>query len=258
MNATNSMVTSDQTYRRPVKWSSYAQTDRGAVREVNEDSILSLADLSLWAVADGLGGHAVGDVASQMVTDSLALIKPKEYLNDMVNGAEDLLLDANSKIFEYSDIMLDRATMGSTVVSLLIHGQVGVCLWAGDSRLYRYRNNELTQLTRDHSQVEEWVQAGLLHPDDSQNHPQANIITRAIGVGERVDIDMTVFNTRIGDTFLLCSDGLYNAITQEQLETGLRHRHAEACVTELMDVALANKASDNVSIIVVKGEPGKL
>lgn len=228
------------------------------VREANEDAILSREKIGLWAVADGLGGHAVGDVASRMVVESLAETQRKPHLNDMVVGVEDSLINANSNIFEYADIMLENATMGTTVVSLIIQGLVGVCLWVGDSRLYRYRRNELMQMSRDHSQVEEWVQQGIIKPEESENHPQGNIITRAIGVGENVDIDVSVFSTRIGDTFLLCSDGLYNAVSKNDIGECLRLTDVQDCVDKLMMLALENGAPDNVSIIVIKGELGRV
>ena len=247
----------NKTHRRPVKWSSFAQTDKGMIREVNEDAIISREDIGLWAVADGMGGHAIGDVASTMVIDSLAEAASKSYLNDSVVAVEDCLLQANSNIYAYSQRMLDGATMGTTVIALLLHDQVGVCFWVGDSRLYRHRDNELLQLTRDHSQVEEWLQQGLLQPEEAGNHPQRNVITRAVGVEDQLNIDMDVFDASIGDTFLLCSDGLYNAIDRKQIVDGLSCREAKEAVTTLMTAALANGASDNVSIIVVKGEPGE-
>ena len=247
----------DKTYRRPVQWSSYGNTDKGTVRKVNEDSICVREEIRLWAVADGLGGHAVGDIASRMITDTLTGVVGQQCLNDMVLAVEDKLLDANQAILDYSATQLDRATMGSTIVSLLIHGRVGVCFWAGDSRLYHYRQGELRQLTRDHSQVEEWVQQGLLSPEEGANHPRSNVITRALGVDEEVDIDLMVFDAGIGDTFLLCSDGLYNAVDKDTIKAGLSHRTTQDSADELLQMAMNNGASDNVSVIVVKGEPGQ-
>jgi serine/threonine protein phosphatase PrpC len=237
-----------------VVWNSVAKTDVGMVREINEDSILSLPEAGFWAVADGMGGYEAGDVASSMVLDSLSDLTRCESLNDAVDAIEDCLLDVNGKILEYGDIMLDGRTLGSTVVSLLIQGRVGVCLWAGDSRLYRLRNRQLIQLSRDHSQVEEHVQQGYLSPDQAESHPDSNVITRAIGAEAELYVDINVFSTQLGDVFLLCSDGLYNMVNSEEMaEVLLAHPLTDA-VQILVDLALQRGADDNVSVILVKGE----
>jgi len=246
---------SDTTIRRPIRWNSAQDTNVGMVREVNEDSILSSPELQLWAVADGMGGYEAGNVASNMIVKTLESISNRDSLNDMVNLVEDSLIDANHRILEYADIMLDGRTLGSTVVSLLIKGAVGICLWAGDSRLYRYRNQELLQLSRDHSQVEELVQQGFLTPEEAENHPDSNVITRAIGASTDICIDINVFSVQLGDIFLLCSDGLYNMVSHEQMAETLATLSARDAVDELIQKALDNGANDNVSVIVVKGEP---
>lgn len=246
---------SDTTIRRPIRWNSAEDTHVGMVREINEDSIISLPEIQLWAVADGMGGYEAGNVASNMIVKSLASVTGKSSLNDFVDTVEDSLIDVNHRILEYADIMLDGRTLGSTVVSLLIKGHVGVCLWAGDSRLYRYRNNELIQLSRDHSQVEELVQQGFLTPEEAETHPDSNVITRAIGAHADIYIDVNVFSVQLGDTFLLCSDGLYNMVSREQIAQTLASSSTEEAVTSLIQQSLDNGANDNVSVIVIKGEP---
>lgn len=249
---------SDSTYRRPVDWQSAGVSDVGTVREVNEDSILDSHDAPIWAVADGMGGHAVGEVASQKIVEALATVKVSPALGDSVDDLERTLLDVNEHIIGYADIMFDNATMGSTVVTLYIHGRVGVCLWAGDSRLYRLRNGKLDQLSRDHSHVEELVRAGIIAPEDAQSHPNANVITRAVGIDLDLTIDINVFSTQIGDTFLLCSDGLYNAVEIDDIESALKQLDPQQCCDDLVRMALENNASDNVSVVVVKGTAGKV
>jgi len=246
---------SDTTIRRPIRWSSAQDTNVGMVREVNEDSILSSPDVQLWAVADGMGGYEAGNVASNMIVKTLDGITNKSSLNDMIDCVEDSLIDANHRILEYADIMLDGRTLGSTVVTLFIKGHVGTCLWAGDSRLYRYRNNELMQLSRDHSQVEELVQQGFLSPEEAESHPDSNVITRAIGANPDIYIDINVFSVQLGDTFLLCSDGLYNMVSKEEITSSIANLNVEDAVDELIQKALDNGANDNVSVILVKGEP---
>lgn len=248
----------ERTFRRPIHWSCGDRTDVGRVREINEDALLVKPDIGLWAVADGMGGHEVGDVASRMIVEALALVEPAAALSDFVDVVEQALVDVNRQIIDYADVMFDSATMGSTLVALVIRGRVGVCLWAGDSRLYRMRNHQLTQLTRDHSHVQDLLEAGEISEEEAVNHPHGNVITRAVGVEEDGLIDINVFNTQIGDTFVLCSDGLYNTVDDEQIMQTLSENDAEQAAQQLVQASLANGAPDNVTVIVVKGEPGKI
>lgn len=247
----------DRTFRRPIEWRSGERTDVGAVRQINEDALLVRTEIGLWAVADGMGGHEVGDVASRMIIDSLTQVSGSERLSDFVDGVEQSLLDVNQQILDYADLMFDKATMGSTLVALMIRGRVGVCLWAGDSRLYRLRNHQLSQLSRDHSHVQELVEMGAIAPEEAAKHPHANVITRAIGVEEPGFIDINVFNAHIGDTFLLCSDGLYNTMEDAEISRLLGGRDPQQAAEALVQLALERGAPDNVSVVVVKGEPGK-
>lgn len=244
----------DTTIRRPIRWSSAQNTNVGMVREINEDSVLSIPETQLWAVADGMGGYEAGNVASNMIVKSLEPITCKTSLNDIVNCVEDSLIDVNHRILEYADIMLDGRTLGSTIVTLLIKGHTGVCLWAGDSRLYRYRNNQLTQLSRDHSQVEELVLQGFLSPEEAENHPNANIITRAVGATPDIYIDINIFSAQFGDIFLLCSDGLYSMVSKEEIADTIARLPIDEAVDSLIQKTLDAGANDNVSVILVKGE----
>jgi serine/threonine protein phosphatase PrpC len=248
----------DTTVQRPITWNFRCKTDIGKVRKVNEDSVFGLSEIGLWAVADGMGGYAAGDVASSMVVNALERIEPKERLSDMVDAVEDALIDVNAGIREYGDVMLDQGTLGSTVVSLLIKGRAGICLWAGDSRLYRYRNRQLQQLSQDHSHVAELVQQGVLHPDEASHHPDSNVITRAVGADEELFLDISAFTVQVGDTFLLCSDGLHNAVDLNAAPDLFEQSDVEKIAGDLLDRALENGAPDNVSLIVVRGEPGSI
>lgn len=249
---------SDTTVRRPIKWNSFAESNVGTVRSINEDSILSKPESNIWAVADGMGGYEAGDVASSMVVRTLGEIEYKESLSDIVDAIEDNLIDVNFRIQEYADIMLDGRMLGSTVVSLVIRGRVGACLWAGDSRLYRYRSGKLQQLSRDHSHVEDLISQGQLTPEEAENHPDSNVITRAVGAHEELYVDINVFSLQLGDILLLCSDGLYNAVNQQDIIRLIASANAENSVKDLIAKALENGASDNVSVIIIKGEPGTL
>lgn len=245
----------DITVRRPIKWLCASVSDVGTVRTLNEDAVLVRSEIGLWAVADGMGGHDAGSVASRMIVDSLGELQKRDSLNDCVTAIEDTILDANRRLLEYSDIVLDGRIVGSTFVGLMIYEQVGVCLWMGDSRLYRHRGQNFSQLTRDHSQVSELLQAGAITEEEAVNHPESNVITRAVGTGEDAVLDVDVFDVQIGDTFLLCSDGLYNALDRETIVQHLSNADVPALAQGLIDSALKNGASDNVSVVVVRGVP---
>lgn len=243
----------DITVRRPVKWVCASATNVGTVRTVNEDAVLERPEIGLWAVADGMGGHDAGSVASRMIVESLGDLKKMDCLNDYVTSIEDIILNANSRLLEYSEIVLDGRIVGSTFVGLVIYGQIGVCLWMGDSRLYRYRGQELVQLSRDHSQVSELLQAGAITEEEAARHPESNVITRAVGTSEELYLDLDVFDVQIGDIFLLCSDGLYNAVDKATMARHLGAGDMAAMAGGLIGSALENGASDNVSVVVIKG-----
>jgi len=248
----------DTTFRRPIVWKSCARTDVGVVRAVNEDAIFENPEIGLWAVADGMGGHQVGDIASSKIVTALESISEQENLSAYVDAIEDCLIEANDNMLEYAQIMFEEGTMGSTLVALIIKGRIGVCLWVGDSRLYRFRNQQLVQISRDHSQLEEMIELGSISREDTENHPQRNVITRAVGVESPLYVDINVFTTQVGDTFLLCSDGLYTAVSDEDIYQAMMVRDVEQSVDVLINKALENGAPDNVSVIVVQGHHGKV
>ena len=245
------------TIRRPINWKSAQDRHIGLVRDINEDAIISIPDQNLWALADGMGGYEAGNVASAMIVSSLQNLKLAGSLNEIVNRVEDCLIDVNHRILEYADIMLDGRTLGSTVVALIIKGRVGICLWAGDSRLCRYRKHQLVQLSRDHSQVEEQVMQGYITAEEAGSHPDANVITRAVGADAEIFIDINAFSVQLGDIFLLCSDGLYNVVSNDEIANILANRPIHQAVDALIQKALNNGADDNVSVILVQGEPVK-
>ena len=243
----------DTTVRRPVEWLSSSQTNVGAVREINEDSVLEKPEIGLWAVADGMGGQEGGNLASNMIVSSLDELGKKSMLNDIVTSVEDRVLDVNQRLLEYSEIMLDGRVIGSTVAILLIQGRAGVCMWAGDSRIYRYRNEELEQISLDHSHVSELLQQGSITAEEAENHPDANVITRAIGTSENLYVDIDVFDVRLGDVYLLCSDGLYNSVGNEEIIDCLKEEDVDEAVERLIDMSLTNDTNDNVSAVVIRG-----
>lgn len=234
------------------KWRSGARTDTGPVRAVNEDAVLQTDGKSFWAVADGLGGHSIGDVASQLVVDGLRDVALKASLDECVDAIEDKLIAINDEIQNYSETHIGGKKMGATVVCLHILGNVGVCLWAGDSRLYRFRDNTLRQMTRDHSHVEELIKRGMLDRKQAATHPERNVITRAVGADSDLFVEVTVFGVAKGDTFLLCSDGLYGVVEPMELAKHLTLGNADNCAKMLIEKALASDANDNISAVVIK------
>ncbi len=247
----------DSTLKRPLVWKAAAKTDQGMIRTNNEDAVISQTHKGIWAVADGMGGHEVGEVASQLLVDHIAAISESDVLlSERVLQVEEAILQTNEQLLTYAKEKLAGEIVGSTVVALIIKGEVGVVLWAGDSRLYRYnKKGHLEQLTQDHSQVAELVEQGFIDPSEAESHPDANIITRAVGVKQDLLVDAALFQVYAGDNFLLCSDGLYNCVEDNILEYTLgAHANIEIAVDELMRIALADGAPDNVSIILVRGE----
>ena len=245
------------TINRPIIWKSVQASHVGLIREINEDSILSMPEQQLWAVADGMGGYEAGNVASDMIVSTLQNFKSGGSLNEMVNRVEDSLIDVNQRILKYADIVRDGRTLGSTVVTLLIKGQVGICLWAGDSRLWRYRNRQLLRLSRDHSHVEEQLMQAKITSEEAADHPDSNVITRAVGAVKPIYIDINAFSVRLGDIFLLCSDGLHSMVSSNEIKEILACHPIDQAVQALIQKAYDNGADDNVSVILVQGEPSE-
>lgn len=242
-----------QTIRRPIEWVSASATHVGCVRKVNEDSLIALPDKQLWCVADGMGGYEAGDKASRMVTDSLSTCVLSTRLDECAEQIEHQLHQANQTIMDYAQTLGHEPICGSTVCGLSIHGQVGLVFWAGDSRLYRVRRGEIEAVTRDHSQVEEWLQQGYMTPQEAINHPESHVITRAVGAYADFWLDMNIIDLHVGDRLILCTDGLYNTVGFEQFHKIMSTCLVEQAPEKLIQSSLSAGASDNVSVIVIEG-----
>lgn len=226
-----------------------AKTHVGRVRKVNEDSILVLPDQQIWAVSDGMGGHEGGDYASRMVVDCIALLPPGMEPADKMQMVRNALQNAHDTILAES--AQRGSIIGATVVVLfLANGHFGA-LWAGDSRLYRLRDGEVAMLTTDHSIVAALVAAGQMTWDQAEHHPQSNAITRAVGVGDVLELDKIRGDAVSGDRFLLCSDGLNKYATLAELGQQLAAAPIEIVSDNLLQLALDRGGADNVSVIVV-------
>jgi len=233
-------------------WVASAATHPGAVRKKNEDAFLARTDDAFWLVADGMGGHLAGEVASAMIVDSLAELSMEGSFSEKVDRIEDCLLDVNERIRVHSRQYLEGRTMGSTFIGVVANHTEAVCLWVGDSRLYRLRQGALTCLSSDHSQVNEWVQRGLMSLEDARQHPQANVITRAVGASEELMVDVTFLQLMAGDRLLLCSDGLYGELVDEDIRRCLQVGSPESRAEALVQAAVMRGARDNVTAIVVQ------
>jgi len=245
---------SDSTEKNNTKsfsWTSCGKTDVGKARKLNEDSMLVKPEAGMWVVADGMGGHEAGDVASQMVVNTLKKVPEGISLERYIDDIEDALIGVNKKLIEIAHQGEKPTTIGSTVVVMLAYEKFCAFMWAGDSRLYRHRNGELVQLTIDHSQVQLYVEKGLITKEEAESHPQSNMITRAVGASENLVLDVDMQEMEKGDRYLLCSDGLTKHITDRDFENMLAKGDIEKKCNELIDLTLARGAKDNVTAILI-------
>jgi serine/threonine protein phosphatase PrpC len=227
-----------------------AVTHVGKVRKVNEDSIIALPDQNTFVVADGMGGHAGGDFASQTVVESVAMIPLGLEPAAQMQALRTSILNAHGSILKEIEAR-GGVTIGSAVVSLMISGEHFVCFWAGDCRLYRLRDGVIDLLTSDHSIVADLVHAGQMTWDEAENHPHSNAITRAVGVGEELDLDKIRGTLQSGDRFLLCSDGLNKYAGFDVLRRAMAGAPIETVSETLLNIALDGGGADNISVIVV-------
>lgn len=234
-------------------WSSASETHVGMVRKLNEDACLELAWHDLWAVADGMGGHAAGDFASQMIVDELRKVTPPDNLTGFVEDVKSTLRTVNRKLTDEAS-QRQVKIIGSTVAVLLAFDNRCACVWAGDSRIYLYREGNLRQLTRDHSRVEELVSRGLLSREEAKTYPDSNTITRAVGAMDKLEVDSELFEVQAGDIFLLCTDGLYNEVSAGDIEKLLGIGDCRESARQLIQSALDHGARDNVSVVVARAD----
>lgn len=225
----------------------WAATHPGVVRLSNQDAYLCRPEIGLFAVADGVGGQGHGGVASSEVVRELGAVPPGLAPLALLNEVRLRLRAAHQKLLAGAAAR-QGVTNATTVVALLLHGNHLACLWAGDSRAYLLRRGTLVRLTSDHSVVEDMLRAGNLTEAEAQNHPEGNVITRAIGV-ECMDslVDKAITTVEPGDSVLLCSDGLVKAVAEADLMGPLQ---AEDPAASLIAAAIAWGARDNVTALV--------
>jgi protein phosphatase/serine/threonine-protein phosphatase Stp1 len=229
---------------------SSASTHAGAVRTHNEDSFVDRPDLGIWAVADGAGGHDSGELASGLIARTLEAIPPGLSAPELLGQVRARVGEAHAALRATAAERGGGSIIASTVVVLIARDAHFACLWAGDSRAYLLRDGALSQLTRDHSLVQELVEAGAIRPEEAEGHPRANVITRAVGAdSDALELDKISGRLMAGDRFLLCSDGLCKTLSEADLAQLLVA--ADPPTDGLIAAALARKVRDNVTAVTV-------
>jgi PPM family protein phosphatase len=230
-----------------------AATDVGRMRKNNEDSYLSSKPVA--AVADGMGGHSAGEVASAIAIEELAALGSRGPWENETAATDDLkqaILRANRRIREMAASDRKLNGMGTTLVALLEDGDMVHVANVGDSRGYLLRQGELSQVTVDHSLVQELVDDGRLSPEDAERHPQRSVITRALGIDPEVEFDLFTYKLQVGDRLLLCSDGLSDVVGRPQIRNVLlRVRSPQKAARQLVTAANEQGGPDNITVIVV-------
>ncbi len=243
----------------------FGLSDVGRRRETNEDDFLLEPDLGLYAVADGMGGHAAGEIASRLAIETLREVLRRDdttvarkSVDDEGAWLNDAVVEANRRICESIHLHEERRGMGTTVVALLHSGSQAIVGHVGDSRAYLLHGDDLVRLTSDHSWVNEQVKLGLMSDDIAQRHPMRNIVTRALGSRPEVAVELANTEVRAGDVFLLCSDGLNTMLSDEQIASILacQRNDATAACRALIQEANLHGGEDNVTAIVVCFDDG--
>ncbi|MGH8705485.1 MAG: Stp1/IreP family PP2C-type Ser/Thr phosphatase [Burkholderiales bacterium] len=242
-------------------------TDPGMVRSHNEDSIASDAAIGLVVLADGMGGYNAGEVASGMATTVIttelqqmfAKVQPyaiDEETKDVValRLIREQVLRANTSIYQASQSQPQYAGMGTTLVVCLFYDNKVMVAHLGDSRLYRLRSAKFKQVTRDHSLLQEQIDSGLITPEQAKNAQHKNLVTKALGIDQTVEPEIHEYQTRPGDVYLLCSDGLCDMVADDDISMSLQTLGAnlELAAQHLVQTANDHGGKDNVSVILVR------
>jgi len=229
-----------------------SRTNVGLKRKINEDSLFVDSERGLWAVADGMGGHDAGEVASATVVEALRNLPRVENLDELASAAKDALAGANRQLIDLARSSGSQQSIGTTVVGIAIADGDFRCFWMGDSRAYRFRDGYLSRVSRDHSLVQKLIDAGMLSPEDAEHHENANVVTRAVGVSEQVEVDVVSGDAVPGDQFLLASDGLTRVVEDDEIAAELQSSPPDQAADKLIELVLSRGAPDNVTIVIVK------
>jgi protein phosphatase len=228
-----------------------AATDVGKARQQNEDSYLVSTTSGVWAVADGMGGHTAGDLASRTVVEELGRIPAPSSAAELLANCEARIVEANSRLRRITDARQGRI-IGTTVAVLLVYEEFFACVWAGDSRIYRVRQSNVQQLSVDHTEVQELVAEGKLTAEEARSWPRRNVITRAIGTCDDPELEMTNGTLEGGDIFVICSDGLTNHVEDWEIMAIANSNPPQRACDFLISLTLDRGATDNVTTVMVR------
>jgi len=246
----------------------YGRTDVGRRRKINEDSFLVSPETSLYAVCDGMGGHNAGEVASKMAIETISAFVERSAVEKEItwswgldanvsfeaNRLKTAIRLANARVYQAADNREELTGMGTTVVAVLVSPGLVTIGSAGDSRCYRVRDGELSQLTRDDSWVSAALGEGILNSDDVEHHPLRNVITKAVGARDTIDLDVVEHELKPGDLLMLCSDGLHGMINDQEIKRLLVPvpESLEEASARLIDAANEAGGRDNVSVVLLR------
>jgi protein phosphatase len=249
----------------------YGRTDVGRRRKINEDSYLVSPETSLYAVCDGMGGHNAGEVASKMAIETISSFVERSAVEKEItwpwgldanvsfdaNRLKTAIRLANARVYQAADNREELTGMGTTVVALLVSPDLVTIGSAGDSRCYLVRSGELSQLTRDDSWVSAALGEGILNSDDVEHHPLRNVITKAVGARDTIDLEVVEHDLRPGDLLMLCSDGLHSMINDQEIKRILIPvpESLEEASARLIDAANEAGGRDNVSVVLLRRNP---
>ncbi len=245
----------------------YGETDVGLVRDHNEDTIGYNEDIALAVLADGMGGHRGGEMASaitvstimELVAEKLKALKPDDINEKTSYSKESLIVHealalANKKVHDSSEINAQYRGMGTTVVATLFYDNKFTVAHVGDSRLYRLREYELSQITRDHSLIQELLDRGCYSPEEAKNSLNKNLVTRAIGIDENVEIDIHEDTVNTNDIYLLCSDGVSDMLEDNLIKLTMleNENNLKKAAAEIIQLANKHGGKDNASAVLIK------
>src|SRR5262245_27732693 len=243
---------------------SYGASDLGRRRQVNEDAYLRDDELGLWVVADGMGGHAAGEVASQEAVDTIyGMVKRGRatlelgapFSEDKARAAARLLEGAvqaaTYMVFAMAELDANKAGMGTTISTMMTFGDFAAIAQVGDSRIYRIRSTEVVQLTEDHTLIAWQLKQGLITQEEAKHSRHRNVITRAVGNRDYVQVDTSVVELELGDQYLLCSDGLHGYLRPAEIPE-IAASGGEAAVKRFIDLANGRGGRDNITAILVE------
>lgn len=234
------------------------QTHIGRVRQANEDSVQIQPLTNGWfsaVVADGMGGHQAGDVASRMAVeilmDRIGGLSTPISLSELEDKMDLAIQQANKEIFEFAQTHSECRGMGTTIVIAVVNEKSGVLAHIGDSRIYLGHQGQLEPMTNDHTLVNELLKNHQITPEEAISHPRRNILTRALGTDEIVEADFQILDWKTGDLLLLCSDGLYGKVTQEEMEKIIQQETPTAAAEQFIQQALAAGGDDNITVALL-------